>query len=252
MNNGSALVSIVSPAWNSSKFIGETIESVQQQTYSNWELLVIDDASTDDTVDVVSSYCIKDNRIKCIKLPKNMGPGMARQKGIELARGQFIAFLDSDDLWYPQKLQKQISFMKNFGCAFTCTAYEQIDEEGLLIGKIIVPPEKSDYNRVLLDCPVGNSTVIYDCKKLGKCYAPNINNREDYGLWLKILKREKFVFGIREVLTKYRIRRNSQSRNKIKLLWYQWILYRDFEHLSFFRSVFHVCYWIAIKLLRIK
>ena len=246
------LVSIIMPAHNSEGFIKESIRSVQQQTFHDWELIIVDDASTDGTAGAVRALAQTDGRIKLLVLDSNQGPSTARQYATKVARGQYIAFLDSDDLWYPNKLRYQLAFMKEQGCAISCTAYEQIDEDGNYIGKTIRPPQRADYNRVLLSCPVGNSTVVYDTMKLGKCYAPDIKNREDYALWLKILKKEKYIFGISSILTKYRVRKDSQSRNKLKLIKYHWILYRDFEHLSFLRSVFHIVIWGFIKLLRIK
>lgn len=246
------LVSVITPAHNSALYISDAIESVQRQTLNNWEMFVIDDASSDNTATIVKSYSSKDKRIKYIGLQTNQGPSVARQKGTLLATGRYIAFLDSDDVWYESKLEQQIKFMQDHNCAFSCTAYEQVDEVGRPLGKVITPPQKADYNRVLLDCPVGNSTVVYDTKILGKCFGPDIKNREDYGLWLKILKKENFVWGIRDILSKYRVRKKSQSRNKFKLIIYQWILYRDFEHLSVLRSLFHVLFWCFIKVLRLK
>lgn len=246
------LVSIITPAFNSAQYISDAINSVQNQTLKNWEMLVVDDASTDNTANIVHSYSRNDVRIKYIGLETNQGPSVARQKGTIQAKGRYIAFLDSDDVWYESKLERQIKFMQDHNCAFSCTAYEQVDEVGRPLGKVITPPQKADYNRVLLDCPVGNSTVVYDTKILGKCFGPDIKNREDYGLWLKILKKENFVWGIRDILSKYRVRKKSQSRNKFKLVIYQWILYRDFEHLSVFRSLFHVLFWCTIKILRLK
>ena len=246
------LVSVITPAYNSAKFIAETIKSVQLQTVTDWEMIVIDDASTDNTVEIVKHFLEIDKRIKLFSLKTNHGPSKARQLGTKLALGRYIAFLDSDDLWYVNKLERQINFMVEHNCAFSCTAYEQIDEEGHLKNRVITPPRFASYNRVILDCPVGNSTVIYDTWKIGKCYGPDIKNREDYGLWLKILKKEKFVFGLQETLSKYRIRRKSMASNKFKLVFYHWILYRDFEHLSIIRSLFHICFWCVIKILRIK
>ena len=246
------LVSVITPAHNSAQYIGEAIKSVQNQTVSNWEMLIIDDASTDRTCEIVEKFQINDKRVRLIKLPKNSGPSAARQKGTSEARGRFIAFLDSDDIWERSKLEKQLNFMLQNKYAISSTAYEKINDFGNTIGKIIIPPEKADYERVLLDCPVGNSTVVYDTSVLGKCYGPSIRNREDYGLWLRILKKEKYIWGYPQVLTYYRIRKHSLSRNKLKLVRYHWILYRDFEQLSVIRSIFHIVVWAIIKVLKIK
>ena len=246
------LVSVITPAYNSEAFICETIESVVAQTYTDWEMIVVDDASNDNTESVLKDYQARDKRIRYVRLTNNQGPSIARQTGVKEAQGQYIAFIDSDDLWMKDKLEKQINFMRGNCCAFSCTAYQQVNERGVLLSKIIIPPLKADYDRVLLDCPVGNSTVMYDVSQIGKCFGPDIKNREDYALWLKMLKQVPYVWGLQEILTKYRIRKNSISRNKFKLIRYHWILYRDFEKLSVLRSLFHIGYWCLIKVLRIK
>lgn len=171
---------------------------------------------------------------------------------MKLAKGQYIAFCDSDDLWYEDKLEKQIAFMKQQGHLFTCTAYEQIDEEGKSLGKIFKPKKKCGYNRLLLDCPVGNSTVMYDASVMGKFEVPNIRKRNDDALWLKMLKKEQYIWGMPDVLMQYRIRSNSISSNKLKVIKYHWILYREIEQLSIVRSIFHIAYWCMIKMLKFK
>jgi teichuronic acid biosynthesis glycosyltransferase TuaG len=246
------LISIITPTYNCGKFIGETIESVLQQTYRNWEMIIVDDCSIDNTKEVVEEYVMKDKRIKYYLLEANSGAAVARTKAMELASGKYIAFLDSDDLWMPDKLDRQISFMRDTGHAFTCTAYKQIDEESKSLGRVIKPKEKSDYNRLLLDCPVGNSTVMYNVGVMGKFEVPNIRKRNDDALWLQMLKKEKYIWGMPDVLMKYRIRHNSISSNKLKVIKYHWILYRDIEHLSIARSIFHIGYWCFLKVFKIK
>ena len=245
-------VSIITPVYNSERYIMEALQSVMNQTFTNWELIVVDDMSTDNTCRIVLEVCKKDPRVRLIKLKTHEGPSVARQEATKLAKGRFIAFLDSDDIWMKEKLKEQIDFMLLGNHAISCTAYEQINEVGERNGRILRPPYRANYNRVLLDCPIGNSTVVYDTEKLGKCYGPNIKNREDYALWLKILKRENYIWGYPQILTQYRIRKKSLSRNKIKLVYYHWILYRDFEHLSITKSLLHICIWGIIKLLKIK
>ena len=246
------LVSVIMPTYNCANFIGETIESVLNQTYKNWELIIVDDCSKDNTEEVVNNYIIKDNRIKYHRFKENQGAAMARTKAMELAQGNYMAFLDSDDLWVKNKLEKQLKYMEDNNYNFTCTAYEQIDEQGNLLNKTIKTKKKVNYNRLLLDCPVGNSTVMYNVDNLGKFKVPNIRKRNDDALWLQILKKEKYIFGMNDVLMKYRIRNNSISSNKWSLIKYHWQLYREIEHLSIIRSVFHVCYWGIIKALHIK
>lgn len=246
------LVSIITPTYNCAKFIGETIESVLSQTYTNWEMIIVDDCSTDNTEEVVNKYSKKDKRIQYYRLENNSGAAIARTKAMELSNGKYMAFLDSDDLWYPNKLEYQIKYMKDNSYGFTCTKYEQIDEYSNSLNKIIGVIPKTSYNRLLLDCPVGNSTVMYDVEKIGKFKVPNIRKRNDDALWLQMLKKEKYIYGIDEILMRYRIRSNSISSNKFKLIGYHWYLYRKIENLSVLRSLFHIICWCVIKIFRIK
>lgn len=246
------LVSIITPTYNCGRFIAETIEAVQAQTYTQWEMVIVDDCSTDNTKEVVDAYIEKDSRVKYYCLEKNSGAAVARTKAMELAEGEYMAFCDSDDLWTVDKLEKQLAFMNANDYAFTCTAYEQIDEEGNSLDRVIKTVKKTDYNRLLLDCPVGNSTVMYNVSKMGKFEVPNIRKRNDDALWLQMLKKEKYIWGMPDVLMKYRFRKNSISSNKLKVIKYHWILYREIEHLSVMRSVFHIVWWCIIKLLYIK
>lgn len=245
-------VSIITPAYNCEKYIARTIECVISQSYKNWEMIIVDDYSGDNTEKVVLEFCQKDERIKYHKFESNQGTGAARTKAMDLAKGVYIAFLDSDDLWDEHKLAKQIAWMEENDYAITCTSYEHIDENDKPLKKVIRSIPKTDYNRLLLDCPVGNSSVIYNAEKLGKFIVPNIKRRNDDALWLQMLKKEKYIYGMNEILMQYRVRRDSVSSNKLQLIKYHWILYRDIEHLGFFRSLFHVCYWCVIKVLGIK
>ena len=248
----SGLVSVVMPVYNCEDCITETIRSLQAQTYTEWELVAVDDCSTDGSRDVIAQLADEDNRIRYIPLDTNSGAAVARTVAMEKSEGEFIAFLDSDDLWHPEKLEKQIRFMRENNYAFTCTSYEHINEQGETLGKVVRSIPKTSYNRLLLDCPVGNSTVMYNVAKMGKFTVPNIRKRNDYALWLKMLKKEPFVYGLPDVLMYYRIRSNSISRNKFKLVKYQWFVYRELEHLSVLRSAFHVAYWGFIKVFHLK
>lgn len=251
MKNNKDLVSIIMPTYNCGKFIERTIDSIINQTYDNWELIVVDDCSKDDTEKVLKKYK-KDKRINYIKLEQNSGAAVARTESMKRAKGNYMAFLDSDDLWYPEKLEKQLKFMKDNNYDFSCTAYEQIDENDNPLNKVIKTRTKANYNRILLDCPVGNSTVMYNVDTLGKFEVPNIRKRNDDALWLQIIKKAKYIYGMEDVLMKYRIRQNSISSNKLSLVKYHWQLYREIEHLSVIRSIFHICYWGVIKVLHIK
>lgn len=246
------LVSIITPTYNCAKFIARTLDSVQAQTYQNWEMIIVDDRSQDNTKEIVEGYMKNDPRIQYYLLDVNSGAAVARTTAMSLAKGSYMAFLDSDDIWMPDKLERQIKWMNDNGHAFSCTAYEQIDEDDNLLNRTIKTIKKTDYNRLLLDCPVGNSTVVYDVEKMGKFEVPNIRKRNDDALWLQMLKKEKYIWGMPDVLMKYRIRQNSLSSNKLKVIKYHWILYREIEHLSVIRSAFHIFWWCVIKVLKVK
>lgn len=246
------LVSVIMPTYNCGRFIAETIASIQAQTYENWEIEIVDDCSTDDTKAVVTALMEKDPRIHYHCLEVNSGAAVARTESMRLARGEFMAFCDSDDLWMPDKLERQLAFMQENGYAFSCTAYEQIDEESNSLDRVIKTVTKTDYNRLLLDCPVGNSSVMYNVGVMGKFEVPNIRKRNDDALWLTMLKKEKYIWGMPDVLMRYRIRKNSISSNKLAVIKYHWILYREIEHLSVFRSAFHIGFWCFLKVFKIK
>lgn len=246
------LISVITPTYNCGRFIARTIESVQNQTYKNWEMIIVDDCSKDDTKEIVEQYAKKDSRIKYYLLETNSGAAVARTKAMELAEGKYMAFLDSDDIWKSDKLEKQLAYMKENSFNFCCTEYEQIDEDDKKLGRVIKTAKKTDYNRLLLDCPVGNSTVMYNVSEMGKFKVPNIRKRNDDALWLQMLKKEKYIYGMPEVLMEYRIRENSISSNKFNLIKFHWKLYREIEHLSIPRSVFHICYWCFLKVFKIK
>lgn len=230
-------VSIITPAHNSEFFLRQTIESVLSQTFTNWQLIVIDDCSTDSTVEIVEEYCKKDERVKLIKCAQNGGAAVARNIGIEAAIGQYIAFLDADDVWRPNKLECQVSWMEKEDWAFTFTAYEKMAEDGNTIGIIGVPPVVG-YRTILKGNVIGCLTAMYDTKKLGKVYMPLIRKRQDWGLWLKILKETQYGYGLSEPLAKYRIRTDSLSSNKKDAARYSWRLMREIEGLSRLRATY--------------
>lgn len=239
-------VSIIMPAYNAENYIKESIQTVLDQTFTNWELIIIDDCSSDNTVDVIRA--IEDDRIRLIELEKNSGAAVARNRGVEIAQGEYIAFLDSDDLWGAEKLTKQLFFMKSNDYSFTCTEYIAINENYEEINTIKVQ-DRLDYKGVLKYCP-GNSTIIYNAKKLGKFYAPIIRRRNDFAMWLQVIKKAKFIYGLREPHTFYKVRENSLSSNKIKLVKYQWKVLRKIEGLPFLYSTYlivHKAFQVLFK-----
>ncbi|GGM31997.1 glycosyl transferase [Paraliobacillus quinghaiensis] len=245
------LVSIIMPAYNCADYIGITIKSVIGQTYKNWEIIIIDDCSTDNTEAIVKDFISMDNRIKYFKLEKNSGAAVARNKAIDLAEGEYIAFLDSDDVWFPEKLEKQIKVMKENGYNFTCTSYTKIDEQGNYLNRTIRARSRSDYDGVLKTCP-GNSTVIYNAYELGKFKIPDIKKRNDYVMWLQVIKKEKYLHGLEEPLSSHRIRTNAISSNKSSLVGYHWRVYREIEHLSIIKSSYLIAYWIIVTLFKLR
>lgn len=231
------LVSIIMPAYNCSEWIGKSIDSIIAQTYINWELIVVDDCSSDGTLSVIQKYAQADERIRWYKLEKNSGAAAARNKAVDNSRGVYLAFLDSDDLWKPEKLQKQIRFMADNDYDFTCTDYGKIDENDEIKDVTVHCEKKYDYNLLLKRCP-GNSTIIYNCEKLGKFHAANLKRRNDFVMWLSVIKTAKYVYGLNEVLGYHRLREGSISFKKTDLLKYQWIVYRKIERLNIFKCIY--------------
>lgn len=225
------LVSIIMPSYNSSAFIGEAIESVLSQTYKNWELLITDDASTDKSRDIISHYCNKDERIKLFCLSVNSGAGIARNNSIEQAQGKYMAFLDSDDLWLPYKLERQLSFMfeNNISISYTSslTCYED--------GKIFAfnPAYRRVSFRQICNCDkCGTTELMYNVSKLGKVLMPPLRKRQDWAFKIILIQKEGYAYGMFDTLSIYRIRHNSLSRNKFKLIKFNVQVYRKILHHS--------------------
>ncbi|PWC09737.1 glycosyl transferase [Brenneria corticis] len=225
------------PTYNSSEFITESILSVINQTFMDWELLVVDDCSTDQTVEIISSYAKENKRIKFFSTEKNSGAAVARNLAIKKSVGRFIAFLDSDDLWFPEKLEQQIKFMLYNNYSFTYTFYQKIDKNGSKRG-VVKAPLKTNYIDSLKTNVIGCLTVIYDTQELGKMYMPLLRKRQDYCLWLSILKKGIIAYCLPENLALYRVSQHSLSGNKFKILKYQWMVYRNVEKIGFFKSCY--------------
>jgi teichuronic acid biosynthesis glycosyltransferase TuaG len=229
------LVSVVMPAYNASCTIASSIKSVQQQSYANWELWVVDDCSTDDTVSIVKGLAEIDSRIKFTSLAKNSGrPACPRNLAIKEATGDLIAFLDADDQWLPIKLKKQVSFMARSNVAFSCSGYDVISFAGEEIGSFN-PPMVCSYNDLLASNSVGCLTAMYDVRILGKQYFP-ICGHEDYALWLKILRKGHSVYALQEPLSLYRLTPGSVSSSKLKVWKFFWNIYRNQEGFSHLMS----------------
>ena len=248
--NHTPLVSIITPCYNADKYIEATIKSVLSQTYKNWEMVIVEDASSDNSFDVISQYVEKDNRIKLIQNSSNIGAASSRNKAIEYASGKYIAFLDSDDIWFSDKLEKQIMLMKNDNIIMSYSAYETIDKEEHTIGCFSVP-SKVTYADMLKTSTIGTLTMVYDAEVIGKCYFKECGH-EDYVVKLEILKKIPYAQGINETLAKYRILDTSLSSNKFRAAKWQWYIYREVEKLSLSRSIYYFIHYAYHGIIKYK
>ncbi len=220
------LVSIITPCYNSSRFLNETIKSVQAQTYQNWELLITDDCSSDNSREIVESYSREDPRVKLLCLEKNSGAGPARNNSIKAAQGRYIAFLDSDDMWLPEKLEQQLKFMKDNDYKFVMCQTEVVDEKGQLTG-FSKRKRKVSYTSTLIVNYIGTSAVMYDTEGVGKIYMRPIRHSQDWVLWLDILKETKNAYCLEVPLSVYRETPGSLSSNKSKYIGYHISIYQE-------------------------
>ncbi len=220
------MVSIITPSYNCSQFIAETIESIQKQSYSNWELLITDDCSTDNSADIIKRYAEEDRRIKFFSLNCNSGAGVARNNSIKYARGRYIAFCDSDDRWLPEKLEKQVELLKTRDIPIAYCSYLTSDENGNTTG-IVVAYKEITYKKILCDDSIGFLTCIYDTEKLGKLFMPTLRKRQDWALKIQLLQKANKAIGLLEPLAIYRIRKNSLSNKKVKLIKYNVKVYQE-------------------------
>lgn len=229
------LVSIITPAYNAARFIAQTIESVQNQTYVNWEMIIVDDCSRDETVKQVQAFAKLDKRICLIEHKLNNGPAIARDTALKAAKGRYIAFLDSDDLWLPEKLAHQLNFMKKQDYAFTFTSYRRLSENADACGRIIPVPLKLNYQQLLRNTAIATSTVLINRDRTGS-FKMTKTYYDDYALWLTLLKRGFIAHGLPEDLMRYRIVRKSVSRHKLNSAKWVWRTYRDVEGLTLPRA----------------
>lgn len=232
-------VSIITPCYNSRKYISCTIESVISQTYQDWEMLIIDDCSSDDSASIIQTYCAKDRRIKYLKTEKpSGGPTIPRNIGIKIATGRYIAFLDSDDCWLQTKLEDQIPLFEDDNVAIAFTNYEKITVSGERQGRKIIAPASVGYHSLLKGNCIGCLTAVYDTAKIGKAYFPNVGH-EDYALWLSILKKGFIAKNTETIGALYRIVDGSLSSDKLKVFKWSWHILREMEQLPFFVSLYY-------------
>lgn len=224
--NDKDLVSVITPAYNASKYIGDTIKSVQAQTYENWEMIIVNDCSTDDTAEIAREFASADPRIHVYDQKKNGGPARAWNRAFKEMHGRYAAFLDADDLWIPEKLERQLAFMKKKKAGFSYASYDWIDESGAPLGNIIKIPPKQDYKQMLANSVIGALTVIIDRELVDIKPIPPVQINDSM-LWLSIAKRGVTAYGCSEILGHYRIVSSSFSRNKGSAAKGLWRLYRD-------------------------
>lgn len=238
------LISIVVPVYNAASFIEATIATVQAQTYTEWEMLLVDDCSTDSSGQIIQEKIKKDSRIKLIHQEINKGAAMARNRGVMEAKGRYICFLDSDDIWDINKLEKQIGFMDEKLAAFSFTGYEFADEFGNGLGKIVSVPEKITYEQALKNTTIFTSTVMIDRSIVDNedIFMPDIPS-EDTATWWNILRKYSIGYGLNENLVKYRRSANTLSSNKAVAIKRIWNLYRKQEKLSFVKSLYCMFFW---------
>lgn len=242
------IISIIVPVYNVENFITETMESVRVQTYTHWELLLIEDGSSDRSAEIIEAYAEKtgDKRIRLIRQPSNLGAARARNRGVAQARGRYIAYLDADDLWHPEKLKRELAFLKAKNAAFVFTGYEFADEQGRGTGKIVRVPETLNYRQALKNTTIFTTTVMFDMEKISKeeLEMPVIKS-EDTALWWKILRSGHIAYGLDENLASYRRAGRTLSSNKLEAVRRIWNLYRKAEGMGIFSSAFHFCFWAA-------
>ena len=240
----SELVSVIMPVYNAEGFLEESLQSVLAQTHKDWELLVVDDCSSDNSAAIIRQFAERDSRIRYLKTDKPSGsPTLPRNIGIENAKGKYISFLDSDDAWLPTKLERQMAMFEKYDDMAICFSnYEKMAESGERNNRIIRAPERVTYKQLLLGNVIGCLTAVYDTEKVGKVYFPN-HSHEDYIMWLSILKQGYFARNTGTVEALYRVREHSVSSNKLKALSWQWDIYRNVEQIGLLKSGYYFAHY---------
>ena len=242
----SDLVSIIVPVYNVENFIGQTMDCVLAQTYRSWELLLVEDCSTDSTAALIRQYMERtgDPRIRLISQASNGGAARARDRGLMEAKGRFVSYLDADDLWEPEKLEKELAFMKEKDAAFAFTGYEFADETGKGMGKVVHVPEMLTYKQALSNTTIFTTTVMFDLEKLKKEQLEMpVMKSEDTALWFRVLRSGVTAYGLDDNLVKYRRAGKSLSSNKLEAIRRIWNLYRRAEGMNVINSAWHFCFW---------
>jgi glycosyltransferase involved in cell wall biosynthesis len=242
--NPGPLVSVVTPVWNAAATLPATLASVRAQTLGDWEHLLVDDGSTDGSDRLIAEAVAADPRRRALATGANAGAGVARNLAIRAARGRYVAFLDADDRWRPEKLARQIGFMAAEGHAFAFTAYQREDAAGRPLGRVAAPPRVTR-EELLRHNVIGCLTAVYDAEALGRVEMPEARRRQDYGLWLALLARVEAAHGLAEVLADYRVAKGSLSGNKLVAARDTWALYRGAAGLSAPRAAWYFAHYAA-------
>jgi hypothetical protein len=238
------LVTVVTPLWNAAATLPEAVASVRAQTLADWELVLVDDASTDGGRDIARALAAADPRIRLIERATNGGAAAARNEAIRAAAGRLIAFLDADDRWHPEKLARQVAFMAAGGHALTFGAYRRIDAAGRPLG-VVRPPPRVSRAELLKGNVIGCLTAVYDTAIFGRAEMPEVRRRQDYGLWLRLLRQVAYAHALPEVLADYRVRPASLSGGKLGAAAATWALYREVEGLSRPRAGWYLAHNLA-------
>lgn len=243
------VVSIITPLFNAERFIKETINSVIQQTYTDWEWIIVNDCSSDKSVEIVESFAANEPRIKLIHLKENSGTGIAKNTALKEAKGNYIAFIDSDDCWFPQKLETQINFMQEKNYPISFTSYEIIDQNSNRLNRVISSVDKLTQKEYLKNTIIGFSTSMVDKSQVGEFEIIDLRSREDTHLWIDLLGRGLIAYGIDKVLVKYRVHDNSITTNKFEAARKTWKLYYEVEKFGLIKSAYYFFHYIlnAIK-----
>ncbi len=247
------MVSIVVPVYHAENYIRGTMDSVLAQTYGNWELLLVVDGSEDPTIEVIEEYIQEkqEKRIRLLIQENNKGAALARNRGVAESGGRYIAYLDADDLWKPQKLERELAFLAEQNAAFGFTGYEFADQNAVGTGKVVHVPQKLTYRKALKNTTIFTSTVLFDTEKISKAMLAMPNMRsEDTALWWKVLRSGYDAYGLDENLVYYRRPAQSLSSNKLVAIRRIWKLYRKAEGLSIPYSCYNFCFWAVRAVLR--
>lgn len=244
------LTSIIMPVFNSEKTLRDSVRSIQEQTVDHWELILIDDQSRDGSASLILELASKEPRIKPLLLKSNRGAALARNAGLEIVEGRFVAFLDSDDLWYPNKLERQLDTMLDADAGLSFTDYEWIDPQGGNLGVVVRASDRPTWAELTWGNNIGLSTSMLDTAKVGKPPMRNLRLNHDFALWLELLRHGCLAVRVPEVLVRYRVLPGSLSQNKFESAWLNWVILHRIEKISPFGTVARLVAWAVRTSLR--